>query len=143
MAIIDLDELRKTRETVGFVLLGKEYIIPEMSYALTLQLEDIRKEVSQAAKKEDYAATMNGSIQTIIKVIPTLDENQLREKVSVTQLRKIVGLINQAFIGEGERTEEEKEVTYYREKYEDEYRKKELKTKGKKQERKKETKKKS
>ncbi len=133
MTIVDLDELRKNRETTSFKLLDKEYAIPEMSYALTLQLEDIRKGVLHAAKKEDYAATMDGSIKTILKVIPSLDEKQLREKVSVTQLREVVELINKAFIGDTEKApEEEKEIIYYREKYGDEYRKKVLRTKVKK-----------
>lgn len=133
MAIVDLDELRESKESTGFKLLGKDYFVPEMSYALTLQLEDIRKRVLQSAKKEDYKATMEGSIETILKVIPSLDENQLREKASVIQLRKIVELINKAFIGEGEEPEEEKkELGYYREKYGDEYRKKGSRTKERK-----------
>jgi len=132
MAIVDLDELRESKESVGFKLLGKEYTIPEMSYALTLQLDDIRKNVMAAAKKEDYEATMNGSIQTILKVVPSLNENDLREKVSVRQLRKIVELINKAFVAGEEPEEEKQEISFYREKYGDEYRKKGSRTKGRK-----------
>ena len=132
MAIIDLDELKNSKEPVGFKLLDKEHIVPEMSYALTLQLEEIRKKVQQSVKKDDYQATMDGSIQTILKVIPEMKESDLRENVSVGQLRRIVEIINTAFIGEEAKEGEEKELAFYREKYADEYRKKDSGTKVKK-----------
>lgn len=124
MAIIDLDELQASKEKVGFKLLGREYVIPEMSYALSLKLEDIRKRTVAAGKKEDYEALMNGSIETIMNVVPDMNEDDLRNKVAVNILRRIVSLINESFMSEEEEKEGEKEVAHYREKYEDEYRKK-------------------
>ena len=132
MAIIDLDELKAQKETMGFKLFGKEFIIPEMSYGLTLQLDSIRKNVIKSAKDEDYESTMQGSIDTIIKVIPAIDPEKLKTEASVHQLRKIVEIINQAFIGEEEVASDKKELAHYREKYKDEYRKNESKTKEKK-----------
>lgn len=132
MAIIDLDELKAKKEQIGFKLFKQEYVIPEMSYGLTLQLDEIRKRVMKSAKDEDYKATMEGSIETITKVIPAMDAEKLRTEASVNQLRKIVEIINQAFIGEDELTEDRKEISFYRDKYEDEYRKNEPKTREKK-----------
>ena len=132
MAIIDLDELKAKKEPVGFRLFDKEHVIPEMSYGLTLQLDDIRKKVMKSAKDEDYKATMQGSIDTITKVLPDMDPEKLKNETSVHQLRKIVEIINQAFIGEDESAEGDKELTFYRDKYEDEYRKNESKARKKK-----------
>ena len=132
MAIIDLDELKAKKEPVGFKLFGKEHVIPEMSYGLTLQLDDIRKQVMKAAKDEDYKATMEGSIDTIVKVLPIMDPGKLRSEASVHQLRKVVEIINQAFIGDEEVAKGDKELAFYRDKYGDEYRKNESKTRARK-----------
>jgi len=131
MAIIDLDELQRSKETIGFKLLGGEYVIPEMSYALSLKLEDIRKRTAKSAESEDYEGMMNGTVETIMNVVPDLDETNLREKVPVRLLRKIVSLINESFLGEDEKEEGDKELDHYRKKYEDEYRKKGSRTREK------------
>ena len=124
MAIIDLDELQASREKTGFRLLGREHVIPEMSYALSLKLEEIRKRTVKAGETEDYETLMDGSIETIMNVVPDMDEDALRNKVPVSLLRRIVSLINEAFMSEEGEKESEKELSHYREKYGDEYRKK-------------------
>jgi len=131
MAIIDLDELQASREKTGFKLLGKEYIIPEMCYALSLKLEEIRKRTVKAGNEDDYEKLMDGSIETIMNVVPEMTEEDLKHKVPVGYLRKIVSLINEAFMSEEEKKESEKELDHYRKKYEDEYRKKVPRTREK------------
>lgn len=135
MAIIDLDELQSSKEKTGFKLLGKQYVIPEMNYALSLKLEEIRKRTVAAGKEEKYEELMDGSIETITSVVPDMDEEDLRHKVPVNILRKIVGLINEAFMSEEEEKEGEKELSHYRKKYEDEYRKKGSRTRARKKKR--------
>jgi hypothetical protein len=131
MAIIDLDELQSSREKIGFKLMGREHVIPEMSYALSLKLEDIRKRTVKAGKDEDYEGLMGGTIETIMNVVPDMKEEDLRNNVPVNLLRKIVALINESFMSEEEEKEVDKELAHYRKKYEDEYRKKGPKTREK------------
>jgi len=135
MAIIDLDELLASREKTGFRLLGKEYVIPEMSYALSLKLEEIRKRSMKAGEEDDYEKLMDCSIETIMNVVPEINEDDLRGNMPVSLLRRIVGIINDAFMGEEEKKESEKEVDHYRKKYEDEYRKKGQRAREKKKKR--------
>ena len=118
MPIIDLDELREKRDRTKFKLFGKEYTVPDMSYFLTLKLEEIKERLIKA---EDYKTVMECTIESIILVIPELKEKELREKASPDQLRGIVDLINKDFLGTNK---EDSELEYYRKKYGDEFEKK-------------------
>ena len=126
MPIIDLDELREKRDRTQFKLFGKEYTVPDMSYSLTLKLEEIKERLIKA---EDYKTVMECTIESIILVIPVLNEKELREKASPDQLRGIVDLINKDFLGIDK---EDSELEYYRKKYPGEFEKKEQRTKERK-----------
>jgi len=127
MTIVDLDELREERDRTKFRLFGKEYTIPDMSYALTLELEKVKE---QLIKAEDYKTVMECTIESILLVIPELKDKELREKASPGQLRGVVDLINKDFMGGGKK--EEKEILHYRKKYGDEFRKKGQRTRERK-----------
>jgi len=123
MAIVDLDELREKRKRTEFKLFGKKHIVPDMSYALTLKLDEIKEDLIKA---KDYKTVMECTIKSILLVIPELKEKELRERASPDQLRGVVDLINKDFMGGDE--EEEKELDYYRKKYGGEFQKKEQRT---------------
>ena len=122
MAIIDLDEFLEKKEKTGFKLFGKEYILPELSYALTLKLEDLRKRAEKAVKEEKLEAVMETSIEVITTVVPELDSAMLKDKVTLNQLKEITNLINSTLLEEEAVNEE---LEYYRKTYKDEFRKKE------------------
>jgi len=126
MTIVDLDELREKRDRTKFRIFGKEYTIPDMSYLLTLKLEEIKERLIKA---EDYKTVMECTIESIILVVPELKEKELREKASPDQLRRIVDLINKDLMGIDR---EESELDYYRKKYGDEFQKKEQRTRERK-----------
>jgi len=126
MTIIDLDELREKRDRTQFKLFGKEYTVPDMSYSLTLKLEEIKERLIKA---ENYKTVMECTIESIILVIPELKEKELREKASPDQLRGIVDLINKDFLGIDKK---DSELDYYRKKYGDEFGKKRQRARGKK-----------
>jgi len=121
MAIVDLDDLLEKKEKTSFKLFGKEYVLPELSYALALKLEDLRKKAESAVKKEDAEQVMNTSIEVISAVVPELDSDILRRDAALLQVRSIANLINDSLL---EEDEDDKELAYYRKTYGDEYRKK-------------------
>ena len=132
MAIIDLDEFMEKKEKEGFILLGKTYVIPEMTYALSIKLAEVRKEVVAAIKKDNDEEFVKASMKTLILAVPDLSgfERILRGEetdangrtVKIAQLRKLMALINKVLIGG--RDLDAEELEYYRNTYGDEYRKK-------------------
>ena len=124
MAIIDLDEFLEKKEKAGFRLAGKEYVLPELSYDLTLKLEVLRRQTAKALKEEKLEEVMENSVEVITTVVPELDAGFLKSsKVALSQLRKITDLINKKLLAE-EPEEKNAELEYYRKTYGDEFRKK-------------------
>jgi len=126
MAMIDLDEFLEKKEKISFKIFGKEYTLPELSYALTLKLEELRKKVDKAVKEDDLKGVMRGSMEVITTIIPKLDIKILEDKAALSQLREITRLINKTLLEEEEEKEENKELEHYRNIYKDEFRKKGL-----------------
>ena len=131
MATIDLDDLLEKKEKISFRLFSKDYVLPELSYALTLKLEEQRKIAAKAVKDENLEAVMKSSITVISTIFPDLSSEELEEKAALSQLKEITSLINKTWL-EGEGEEENAELAYYRETYKDEFRKKELEPEKKK-----------
>jgi len=128
MAIIDLDKLLEEQEPIQFTLDGKRYTIPDTSYGLTRDLDKIRKKLLSGISEEDNETVLDLSTELIMRVVPEISKKTL-EKAKGIQIRKINTLINEMLSGEVLLEEREKELLYYRDKYKDEFRKKEQRAK--------------
>jgi len=127
MAIVDLDKLLEEQEPVQFSLFGKKYTIPDTSYGLSRDLDRIKKRIFSSASEEDNETILNLSTELIMRVVPEITKKTL-EKAKGIQIRRINSLINEVLSGETLIEEREKEILYYRDKYKDEFRKKEQRT---------------
>jgi len=123
MAIVNLDKLLEEQEPVQFMLFGKTYTISDTSYGLTRELNKIRKKMLSDSIEEDQEAFLDFSSELIRKVIPEMEKDTL-EKAKGIQIRRINDLINEVLSGGVSEEKGEEELSYYRDKYKDEFRKK-------------------
>ena len=115
---LDFDALRKEEEAT-FVLSGKKYVIPIITYDLLVKMTGLDKDLNAAIEDDDVQKVIEKSIEIACLVVDDLDEKMLREQASISEIHRIGELINKTMVD----TEQNPEVAFYREKYEDEYRK--------------------
>lgn len=124
---IDFDVLREAEE-VSFLLGGKTYVIPPITYDILLKIAKEDKKLTSAIEKNNIQQVVEYSIAIACLAVPDLTEDVLKKVASVSEIRRIGELINTSTLG----TDTDPEVQFYRDKYEDEYRKNFLSTKEKK-----------
>jgi len=128
MSILDLDELIEKRKA-EFKFKGKSYFIPELPLGKVIKLAGKRNEIVEAADSEDYGKLLEIQ-KAMITDVAEIDAD-IVEQMSMSQIRKIIEMLNSQFYGiDEEETPEQKELNYYREKYGDEYQKNLLKSEG-------------
>ena len=123
---IDFDILREEEE-VSFLLGGIKYIIPPVTYDLLLKIAVKDKQLNKAIKANDIQQVVECSIEIACLAVPDLKAAKLKSTTSVSEIRRIGELINKSTLG----TAIDPEVEFYRDKYEDEYRKNLLSTREK------------
>jgi len=121
MEIINIDDLVDEAEEQKIKVKGKTYVIPNLGYGPMMELSKISKGIGDAIKEDDAASAMEGNVTFINFVIKELSPEVIRE-LSSGHIRQIIRVINAHYM-EGGMTALEKELNFYRKKYEDEYRK--------------------
>lgn len=129
--VIDFDELRE-KDEASFILGGKKYVIPPITYAVLVKITKLDKEMNKAIEANDVEQVLEKSIAIACVVVDDLNVEMLKAEASISEIRKIGELITQVMRGGEE--EEEPESAYYRKKYGDEYRKNSQRTKKKEKE---------
>jgi len=123
---MNFDTMRELEE-VSFLLGGKKYVIPPITYALLIKISELDSKLDKAIEENDLKKVVDISIQISCVAIPTITTDILQNTASVSEIKKIGRLIKESISGK----DGDPELEFYREKYEDEYRKNFTSTKEK------------
>ena len=130
--ILDFDALRENKKEKGITIKGKTYYLAPVTYKQIIQLEEYDIVISEAIKKDSILDISTAYLDMIKYLIPELPKELLEEEFDQTDIRMLIELITQIVWGTADVKDEE--VTYYREKYKDEFRKNAQRTRTKREE---------
>ena len=141
MVTLDLDKIEVEKDRATFRLFGETHTIPVVGYAKALKMNEFRRRLNQFSGEDekDMEAMVQTVLEVIFLVVPDLEseKDRMKEELSLDQLYSLSNLIfkemgRRSKDSGAETDEEQKELTHYRQKYGDEYRKGQDAKKGKK-----------
>ena len=88
-------------------------------------------DIKKALKEDNMTSALEGNIKTIDLAVEELTEEYVKEHFSMDEIQEILRVINLVLSGgKGVKTAKDKELEWYRKKYNDTYRKNERATKA-------------